>query len=101
MVEKLKISMELKVVKEDKNSILLEVIGETFTLTNVLREELWEDKNVSEAAQVKEHPYLAEPKIWVKVKEGSPIDALEKAAERAIKQAKEFEEKFKQALKKH
>jgi DNA-directed RNA polymerase subunit L len=92
--------MQLRVVKRDENSILLETIGETFTLTNVLREELWEDKDVSEAAQIKEHPYLAEPKIWVKVKKGSPITALEKAADRIIEQAKEFEEKFKQALSK-
>ena len=92
--------MELKIVKEDENSILLEIVGETFTLTNILREELWEDKNVSEAAQIKEHPYLAEPKIWVKVKKGSPILALEKASERIIAQASEFREKFKEALKK-
>jgi DNA-directed RNA polymerase subunit L len=101
MIKKLKITMELKIVKRNEDLILLEVVGETFTLTNVLREELWEDKNVSEAAQIKEHPYLAEPKIWVKVKKGSPIDALEKAADRVIEQAKEFEEKFKQTLKKH
>jgi DNA-directed RNA polymerase subunit L len=92
--------MELRVVKKDENSILLEIGGETFTLTNVLREELWEDKNVSEAAQVREHPYLAEPKVWVKVSKGSPIEALEKASNRVIEQVEEFKEKFKQAMKK-
>lgn len=92
--------MELKVVKKDEKTLLLECKGESFTLTNVLREELWEDKNVSEAAQIKEHPYLAEPKIFVKVSRGDPESALEKASERIIEQTKEFREKFKKELKK-
>lgn len=91
--------MELKVVKEDDKMIFLETSGETYTLTNVIREELWKDKNVSEAADVKEHPYLAQPKIFVKVSRGSPREALAKAAERVSEKAKEFREEFKKALK--
>ena len=92
--------MQLKVVKEDDKTLLLETQGETVTLTNALREELWEDKAVTEAAQIKEHPYLAEPKIFVKVSRGSPRTALEKAAERIADKAREFREEFKKALKK-
>lgn len=91
--------MKLRKVKEDEKTLLLELGGESFTLTNVLREELWEDKNISEAAQIKEHPYLSEPKIWIKVYRGSPLTALEKAINRVIKQTEEFREKFKKALK--
>jgi len=91
--------MELKIVKEDEKTLFLETPGETYTLTNTLREELWNDKNVSEAADVKEHPYLAQPKIFVKVSRGSPRTALEKAAERVSEKAKEFKEEFKKALK--
>jgi len=90
--------MELKIVKEDEKTLFLETTGETYTLTNTLREELWNDKNVSEAADVKEHPYLAQPKIFVKVSRGSPRTALEKAAERVAGKAKEFKEEFKKAL---
>ena len=92
--------MELKAVKEDEKTLLLEVKGETYTLTNALREELWEDKNVSEAAQVKEHPYLAEPKVFVKVSRGNPKSALVKAADRIVVITEEFRDKFKKALKK-
>lgn len=92
--------MELKKIKEDEKTLLLEVGGESFTLTNLIREELWNDKSVSEAAQIKEHPYLSQPKIFVKVSRGSPITALEKATERAIEQAKELKEQFKKAFKK-
>jgi DNA-directed RNA polymerase subunit L len=91
--------MELKIVKEDDKTLFLEVPGETYTLTNTIRESLWEDKNVSEAAEVKEHPYLSQPKIFVKVTKGSPREALEKAAERIAEKAREFGEEFKKALK--
>lgn len=92
--------MELKKVKEDDKTLLLECKGESYTLTNLIRDELWEDKSVAEAAQVKEHPYLAEPKVFVKVSRGEPLTALEKTNDRLLDQVKEFREKFKTALKK-
>ncbi|MEM5855384.1 MAG: DNA-directed RNA polymerase subunit L [Candidatus Aenigmatarchaeota archaeon] len=91
--------MELRIVDEDERTIFLECVDETHTLTNTIREELWNDKNVSEAADVKEHPYLSQPKIFVKVTKGSPKEALEKAAERIAEKAREFGEEFKKALK--
>ena len=62
--------------------------------------ELWNDKSVSESAFIKEHPYLAEPKVFVKTEKSEPKIALEKAAQRIADQAKEFKEEFKKALKK-
>ena len=92
--------MELKKVKEDDKTLLVETVGETFTVTNAIRETLWEDGSVSEAAQIREHPYLSHPKIFVKTSRGSPAAALEKAAEKIESQAKEFQEQFKKAVKK-
>lgn len=92
--------MELNVIKNDDNTMSLEVKGETVTVTNSIKSELWEDSNVREAAQIKEHPYLAEPKIFVKTSKGKPQTALGKAAERVAKQAEEFNLEFKKALKK-
>ncbi|MEM5794048.1 MAG: DNA-directed RNA polymerase subunit L [Candidatus Aenigmatarchaeota archaeon] len=92
--------MELRVIKKDEKTLELEVRGETYTLTNLLREELWNDKSVIESAQIKEHPYLSEPKIFVKVSRGSPETALEKACDRLISKLEELKEEFKKALKK-
>ena len=92
--------MELKKVKEDEKTLILELRGESHTLTNAFREELLNDKSVKEAAEIKEHPYLSQPKIFVKTERGSPATALEKAADRLVDQTKEFVEKFKAALKK-
>lgn len=94
------IEMDLKVVKQEDKTLVLETSGETVTVTNVLRGELWEDPNVSEAAQIKEHPYLVEPKVFVKTSRGKPQTALNKAADRVVKQTEEFATEFKKGLKK-
>jgi DNA-directed RNA polymerase subunit L len=92
--------MELKIVKEEDGKLILEVKGETVGFVNLLRDELWKDKNVSEAAYIKEHPYLSEPKVFVKAVKGNGRAVLEKAADRIKDQTKEFGEEFKKALKK-
>lgn len=91
--------MELKLVKKDDKSLVLEVQGESIGFVNAIREELWKDKSVLEADFRKEHPYLAEPKIIVKTSRGEPEVALEKACERIIEKIEEFKEKFKAELK--
>jgi DNA-directed RNA polymerase subunit L len=92
--------MELKVVKEDKGLTVIEIPEETVTVTNVIRGELWDDANVKEAAQIKEHPYLSSPKIFVKTSRGKPTTALKKASDSVIKQTETFQEEFKKAIKK-
>ncbi|MCD6371627.1 MAG: DNA-directed RNA polymerase subunit L [Candidatus Aenigmarchaeota archaeon] len=91
--------MELNIVRKDDKSLLLEVKGESFTLTTPIKEKLWEDDNVIEVADMKEHPYLEEPKIWVKVEKGSPLTALSRAASKLEKDLEKLEEAFKKALK--
>lgn len=92
--------MQLKVLKEDEKTLLLELGRETVSFANLLRDELWNDKSVSEAAHIKEHPFLSQPKIFVKTDRGSPRVALEKAATRIVDKSKEFKEEFKRAMKK-
>jgi DNA-directed RNA polymerase subunit L len=92
--------MEVKITKEEKDTILVELGGETISFANLLRQESWDDKSTSEAAHMKEHPYLSQPKVFVKSSRGSPREILEKSAERIADQTKEFKEEFKKALKK-
>lgn len=87
--------MEIRVLRKDSDSMLVEFVGETHTLTNLIREELWNDSNVLEAAEVKEHPYLSEPKIFLRVKKGDPKKALAKALERIERKVEEFKRKVK------
>lgn len=92
--------MELNVVDEKEKSLIIEVKGETVTITNLLSKELWNDSSVVESASIKEHPYLGEHKILVKTNRGSPRTALEKAATRITDQVEDFRQSFKRSLKK-
>jgi len=92
--------MEVRALRKGKNMLLVELKGDTKSFANLIREELWNDKNVSEAAAIKEHPYIAEPKIFVKTKgKASPHSALMKAAKRVDVKVEELKREFKRALK--
>jgi len=68
----------MKVIKETKNELEIEITGESHTLCNALRKTLMEDKDVEAAAYIMEHPIIGEPKLYVKAK--NPKKSLEKAA---------------------
>lgn len=87
--------MELNVVKQDEKRLVIETKGESISFVHMIKDELWKDSSVKEAAAIKEHPYLAQPKILVAVSRGTPKTALEKASDSIAKQAKEFKDKFK------
>lgn len=90
--------MELKKIEDTGKRIIVEFQDETIAFANMVKEKLWEDSSVKEAAVIREHPYLSKPKILVETK-GHPKAALEKAAEKLISDAKEFREKFKESKK--
>lgn len=91
--------MKLKAIKQDKNLLEVEVEGESVGFVNLIKEELWEDKNVDETAYIKEHPYMAEPKVYVKTKKKKPKGALSDATKRISVQLKKLKGEFKRALK--
>lgn len=92
--------MELKKLEDDGKRLLVEFDGETLAFANMIKDKLWEDPSIKEAATILEHPYLSKPKILVETNRGSPQTALEKTTEKLLDEAKEFGEKFKSALKK-
>jgi len=91
--------MELNVIKKDKNLLEIELKGEGIGFANLIKEELWNDKSVDEAAYIKEHPYMAEPKVYVKTNKKDPKVVLENAAKRVQVHLKDLEGEFKRALK--
>ena len=72
--------MEIRLIKKEKDSMELEVVGEDETLLEPLKQKLLEDKNVELATYLLGHPMLENPKIFVKVKSGKPQAAFKKAA---------------------
>jgi len=92
--------MELKKIEDTEKRMIVEFDGETIAFANMIKDKLWEDSSVKEAATIREHPYLSKPKILVETSHGSPQTALEKATEKLADETKEFRDKFKDALKK-
>ncbi len=89
--------MKLNILESSDKKANIELIGESETLANLLRKNLW-DVGVEQAAFIREHPYLSVPKIIVYGK--NPMKALDNAAQKIIDQAKEFQIEFKRALEK-
>jgi DNA-directed RNA polymerase subunit L len=92
--------MEVRVLKQEKDSLLVELKGDTIGFANLISEELWENKDVYEAASIKEHPYIAEPKVYVKTKGVSPKKVLLDTAKSLQNKVKELEKEFQANLKK-
>ena len=83
--------MELKVVEKNKEKIRVEVVNETHTFLNLLREKAWE-AGCDQASYIIEYPYQSHPIIIVKAK--NPIKVLTNAGIKITDQVKEFSRHF-------
>jgi len=90
--------MEIKVLKEEKNKIEFEIIGEDHTLCNVIRNELWNNENVEISAYNIKHPLISNPVMLVETSKGDPRKALQDAVERLKKQTKDIKDSFNKSL---
>jgi DNA-directed RNA polymerase subunit L len=88
--------MNIKVLEDEKEKLRLEFEDETETITHLLATQVW--KEGGEAAAVREHPFIENPKLVVMGK--SPKRLLEKASTALEGQCDEFKEEFKRSLEK-
>lgn len=84
--------MKVKLHNEDKTTLIADVEGAKHTVPNLVRVNLWEDKDVTFAAYEKRHPLVGTTKILVKAKD--PEASLKRAVKRTVEQVKEFREAF-------
>jgi DNA-directed RNA polymerase subunit L len=90
--------MEINIIKNEKEHIETELVDETHTLANALKDECYEDSKVVSAAYMIKHPLRDHPKIIVHTKGEAAKKALKDAATRLEKNATEFKTKFKNSL---
>jgi DNA-directed RNA polymerase subunit L len=76
--------MEVKLISEDKDSIEVEIPGETETLFEPLRSALLRNPKVKIATYHAEHPWFDAKRMYVKVSDGKPADALRAAAKEVL-----------------
>lgn len=82
--------MELKALEQEKNKLKLEVVGETHTVCNLLRNELNENKSVEMAGYHLEHPMVNNPILFVETEKEDPKKALLNACSSVKKKTSEL-----------
>jgi len=87
--------MEIKVIKNEKDYVEIELIAEEAGLANALVEILLEDSDVEFASFRQDHSQAANPVIMLRTKEGNALHTLKTA----VKKLKKLSEDFKGALK--
>lgn len=91
--------MEVKILEQSKNKLVIDVEGESHTLCNALRKELWEDSHIKAAAYNVKHPLIGVPTVIVETDGEDPRKVLIKAAQRIGKKANNFAKLAKKAIK--
>ena len=92
--------MKLKIIEDKKNKLIFELVGETHTFCNALKQELWNDKHIKVASYNIAHPLVGVPKFVIET-DGSekPKKALTEAAKRLKKVSDKFKTAFTKAIK--
>lgn len=88
--------MELRLVEESKGRAVVEVRGESATLTGLIADTA--TVAGADAAAVQRHPFMEEPRIVVA--DSSPLKVLEKAADTVADELTDFKKAFEAAAKK-
>jgi DNA-directed RNA polymerase subunit L len=74
------VCVEVNLIAKDKDSIEVEIPNETETLFEPLRSALLRNPNVKLATYHSEHPWFDSKRLFVKVSDGKPAQALKAAA---------------------
>jgi len=87
--------MEISVIENTKNRLRLEVKGEGHSFCNIIKSELWNQKNVEIAGYHIEHNLVSEPVIVVQSEKGDTKKIVLDAVEGLRKKNKSLREAFK------
>ena len=77
--------MDLKVLEYTGKRLKFDILGEDHTFANILRKELWEDKNIKLAGYKLEHSLITAPCFILETDGKDPKEVMEKAVQRLKK----------------
>lgn len=86
--------MKITALEKKKNKLIIEIAGETHTLLNVIKDELWNDSNVKVSGYNIEHPLTSEPKLIVQTTSVDALDAVKDAVKRVKKNFDQLQKKI-------
>jgi len=82
--------MEFHVLKESKTELSFELLGETHTFCNILKDELQKVKGIVIATYKIEHHLVGIPTFYIETKAIEPRKALKEALSNLKKKVTEF-----------
>jgi DNA-directed RNA polymerase subunit L len=86
--------MDIEMLEKTKESIKFKILHERHTISQMLKNELLENKDVSMASYILEHPEADDGIFYVKMKSGKDVlKAVEKAIDNLISQISDFKDK--------
>jgi len=84
----------VKVISKTKDTLEIELQGANDTLVQPLIERLQNDEDVALARHSTNHPIADPPKIYIKMKSGTPQAALKRAIKSIVNEYKAMEEAY-------
>lgn len=91
--------MKVNVIERDEKMMKFEIEGEGHTFLNALRKQLWTNPNVLDATYIMRNSFVGNPIFKLKLKKGSPQDALKNAAKQILNDTKELQKHFERNMK--
>ncbi|MGB2728007.1 MAG: DNA-directed RNA polymerase subunit L [Halobacteriota archaeon] len=89
---------KVKILEKKEKEVRIEIEGEDHTLLAPLTSKLLENEKVDLATYNIQHTLMSNPVLYVKMKEGDPIEAVKSAAASLASDFEEFERKYKAAV---
>lgn len=88
----------IKILEKKENAVKIEIEGEDHTLLKPLTTVLLENEKVDIATYTIPHTLRSNPILYVKMKEGDPVEAIKSAVTSLAAEFEEFERKYKAAI---
>ena len=86
--------MKVQILEEKKNKIIFNIIGETNTLSNALKDELQQDEHVKAVGYHIEHPLIGNPRFVLETDGADPKKTVLAAVKRLQKTFEKLKEDF-------
>ncbi|MEA2032910.1 MAG: DNA-directed RNA polymerase subunit L [Euryarchaeota archaeon] len=97
-MDKEKENRRLKILEKREKVVKIEIEGEDHTLLAPLSSKLLENEKVDIATYSIKHTLMSNPVLYVKMREGDPIEAVKSAAASLASEFEELTSKYKAAI---
>ncbi len=89
---------KIRILEENEKVVRIEIEGEDHTLLAPLTSKLLDNEQVDIATYNIHHTLRSNPVLYVKMKEGNPLEAVKSAVTSLASEFEEFEKKYKAAI---